>query len=353
MSTLRAAFVGTGRSPERSGPMGYATAYWHADAYRLIGDIELVAAADIVEDHARIFANHYGFTDIFTDYREMLAAVKPDILSVCTWPHLHAEMIIAGAEAGVPFIYSEKPMAYKWGDCKAIMAAVEKSGTRLFFNHQRRYSRAFAGAKELLEAGAIGQLHTVEFGAGNLYDYGSHNFDMCNFYNDECDIDWVLCGLDYSRESLVFGTHNENSAVAVWHYTNGVMGLCTTGEPAATVGCHHRLQGSDGVIEIGRDGQPPLRLLSAGKPWQVIDTGGDGLHGTEFINRAIADAVAAYRAGRPCMMDAANAYRATETIFACWESARRRGIVRLPLDTDDNALVEMVKAGELRPVKGE
>ena len=38
-------------------------------------------------------------------------------------------------------------------------------------------------------------------GASGIYDYGSHNFDMANYFNDECNTNWVLCGLDYSQES--------------------------------------------------------------------------------------------------------------------------------------------------------
>ncbi|MEN6644848.1 MAG: gfo/Idh/MocA family oxidoreductase, partial [Armatimonadia bacterium] len=43
---------------------------------------------------------------------------------------------------------------------------------------------------------------------------------------------------------------------------------------------------------------------------------------------------------------------ATEQIFACWESVRRRGMVQMPLDIEDNPLVDMVEKGDLKPAKG-
>ncbi|MEN6403710.1 MAG: Gfo/Idh/MocA family oxidoreductase [Armatimonadia bacterium] len=353
MSKLRVAFIGTGRKPEKAGPMGYAMAYQHGEAYLKLPDaVEMVAAADIKLENAEAFGEKYGFNDFYLDYKEMLAQVKPDLVSICTWPHLHAQMIIDCAEAGVPAIHSEKPVAYAFGDAKRCVAACEKSGTKLTFNHQRRYGRPFYLAKQMLDEGVIGQIQKIEIGVGDLFDYGSHNFDMANYFNCECNTKWVLCGLDYSKEKLIFGTHNENSAYALWEYENGVFGSAATGECGASVGCHHRVIGNDGMIEIGRAGVGTLRVLRAGQDWEEVDVQGESCHGPGFIDRCIADVVDAIQTGRESMMNARNALRATEQIFACWESVRRRGMVPLPLDIEDNPLVDMVEKGDLKPAKG-
>jgi predicted dehydrogenase len=350
MSQLKVAFIGTGKVPEKPGKMGYAMAYRHAEAYKLLPDeVEMVACADIKPENAQAFADKYGIGEVFTDYQEMLAAIKPDLISICTWPHLHRMMVVDCAQAGVPAIHSEKPVAYRWDDAKALVAACEQSGTVLTFNHQRRYGLPFAMAKQMLDDGVIGDLQKIEIGVGDLYDYGSHNFDMANWFNNETDTKWVLCGLDYSTENLIFGTHNENHATAVWEYENGVFGTADTGDCGGSVGCHHRLIGSDGMIEIGRAGQRVLRVLQAGEPWQEYDCDGESCHGPGFIERCLADVVDCFRTGRPCMMNARNALRATEQIFACWESVRRRGMVQLPLDIEDNPLVDMVETGVLTP----
>lgn len=351
MSKLKVAFIGTGKLRDKKGPMGYAMAYMHADGYKLLDDVEMVAAADIVPENAQAFAHKYGVPEVFTDYHEMLAQVKPDMVSICTWPHLHRQMVEDCAAAGVPAIHCEKPVAYTFGDAKALVAACEQSGTKLTFNHQRRYGKPFATAKVMIDEGVIGEVQRIEIGVGDLFDYGSHNFDMANWFNSEGDTDWVLCGLDYSQEKLIFGTHNENHAIAIWRYKNGVFGMAATGEVGGAVGCHHRVIGSDGMVEIGRAGKPVLRVLRASQDWEENDCDGESCHGPHFIERCIADVVDAYRTGRESMMNARNALRATEQIFACWESVRRRGMVHLPLDIEDNPLVDMVERGELRPAK--
>ena len=353
MGKTRVAFIGTGPMTGEPGPMGYAMAHMHADGYEMLSDVEMVACADIVPENGEAFAEKYGFSDTYTDYNEMLAAVNPDLVSICTWPHLHAEMVLACAAAEVAAVHCEKPMAHTFGVAKAMVAACEESGTKLTFNHQRRYGKPFYLAKELLDDGAIGELQTIQFGTSDLYDYGSHSWDMCNYFNDERDTKWVLCGLDYSEENLIFGAHNSNHSTVVWEYENGVFGQACGGDAKGAVGCHHRLLGTEGMIEIGREGMGALRVLRAGEAWEEIDTGGDGCHGAEFVYRCLADIVDCLESGRESQMNARNALRATEQIFAVWESVRRRGMVRLPLQIEDNPLEAMVAGGELRPKPAE
>jgi hypothetical protein len=68
-----------------------------------------------------------------------------------------------------------------------------------------------------------------------------------------------------------------------------------------------------------------------------------------FIERALADVVDAIGTDRTPELAAERALRATEVIFASWESARRAGRVDLPLDIEDNPLVAMIEAGQLGP----
>jgi len=356
MAKYRVGFIGTGKKKERGDAMGYAMAYQHGNGYKLLADCEMVACADIVKENGEAFAKMFG-TDaqpmkVYLSYPEMLAKEKLDIVSICTWPKLHAEMTIAAAAAGVKAIHCEKPMALTYGQARAMYEVCTRYGIQLTFNHQRRFGAPFYKAKQLLKSGAVGKLERVEFGAGNLYDYGSHCFDTCNMHNDECAGEWVICQIDYRQEGLVFGAHNENQALALWKYRNGVLGLAATGAGAALVGCHNKIVGSDGVIEIGPMGQglPVLRVRRHGQAaWEAVDCGKDGLHGPGYNERAIADLVDALKTGREPELSARRALNATELIFACWESSRRRGRVDLPLDISDSPIEAMVAAGELKP----
>jgi predicted dehydrogenase len=356
MDALRVGFIGTGKDPEKPGRTGYAMAYRHAAGYRALGErCNMVACADIVRENAEAFAQRNGVPTVYTDYSEMLAREALNMVSVCTWPHLHEQMVVDCAEAGVRAVHCEKPMARTWGGAKRMARVCEERGVQLTFNHMRRFGGPFRRAKELLDAGEVGRPVLLQYGEANLYDGGTHHIDMAGYFNDQTPAEWAICQIDYTRESLVFGAHNENAALALWKYANGVYGQCVTGRAGReVVGAYDRIVGSDGVIEVGPFGQdmPLLRVKARGSgSWEAVDCEGDGLHGPGYHERGIAQAVQCLEDGTTSELCAANALQATEIIFACWESVRRRGLVHMPLDIEDNPLEEMVASGELKPEK--
>jgi predicted dehydrogenase len=355
--TYTAAVIGTGPDPENPSGEGYAMGYQHADAFEAHDDVDLVACADIVPENAQAFADQFGLDDddVFEDYEEMVEDVEPDIVSVTVPPSLHERISVdCITSESVQAVHCEKPMALTYGGARNMAEAAWRHDVHLTFNHQRRFGRPFRLAKELLDDGEIGDLERVEFSAPNVFDYGSHSFDLCGYFNDETPAEWVLCGLDYSEEQKLFGAHNENHAVVQWAYENGVTGLATTGEGSEGLNCHNRLVGTDGVIEVGPGNggvgsQIPLRIRRDGGDWEELDTDGDHLHGEGFIESAVESVVEAVETGEPSELCARNALNATEVIFGAWESARRRGRVEFPLETDDNPLEAMVESGALDP----
>lgn len=352
MSKLRVAVIGTGRKKEKKDQFGYAMAYEHANAYQSLESCEIVACADIVEENAKNFADTYGGA-VFTDYKTMLAEAKPDMVSICTWMHLHEPMVLDAIAAGVKAIHCEKPMADTWGGSKRMAQASKDAGVQLTFNHQRRYGAPYVQAKQMLEAGEIGELVRQECECGNIYDSGTHFIDMFSFFNKETPAKWVLGQVDYRRENLVFGAHCENQQVVLTEYENGVFGLIMTGAGSnKVVGAINKLVGTHGEMLIGVHGGPSLRVRRAGeREWSDVDTHGESIHGPGFIERAIADVIDCLHSGRKCQLDASNALIATEIIFGAYESSRRRGRVDFPLDIEDNPLRAMVESGDLKPEK--
>jgi predicted dehydrogenase len=373
------AIVGTGPTPDDPDTDGYAMAYEHAAGYQRLADCEITACVDIVREHAAGFADRYGLPDaaVYEDHQEMVRSVEPDIVSVCVPPAAHSDIVVDCAASGVvAAIHCEKPMATTWSECQEMVDVSETHDVQLTINHQRRFGTPFRKAKTLLDGGRIGDLQRVEMGGKNLYDYGTHFFDLCNYYVDQTPAKWVLGQVDYREENVQFGVHNENQALLNWEYENGVHGLASTGEHSI-VNCHVRLVGTSGTIEVGADSGPPLRARWAGdRDWEQIDTGNDGIHGPQpgyfraalgriddllptarrlpgvvptHVERAIADVVESLDTGTESELSARTALDATELIFAGWESARRRGRVDLPLDIEDNPLEAMVQSGTLSP----
>jgi len=164
----------------------------HADAYDMHGQTELVAGATRDAGRQARFREARN-KPVYADYCEMLAKEQLDIVSIATPATVHAEMVVAAAEAGVKAIWCEKAMAVSLTECDGMIAACEKAGTVLAINHQRRWDGRYVALKRFLDAGEIGQVQAVQihFGGGRLCRGGSHAFDLARFFVQE-DISWGM-----------------------------------------------------------------------------------------------------------------------------------------------------------------
>lgn len=352
----RVAVIGCGRPAGREGRTGAARGHAHWQGYAATGRCSLVGLADIRTENAQAFAGEHGNPQsppaIFTDYHDLLREVHPDIVSICTWPSLHAEMVVASAESGVRAIHCEKPMAPSWGEAVRMAEAVRRHGCALMFTHQRRFEPTFRAARRLVREGAIGELRNLEASCANLFDWGTHWFDMMNFYNEDTDVRWVMGQIDLGEGKRIFGALVEDHGLSFFRYANGVTGLLTTG-PQSSLGVQNRIIGSDGIIEIGAtaDGQRiPIRVRGIGDGlWRIPDVSGDRPTAPGGVMGAVsADLIRFLDEGGPALeLGLDRAMRATEMIFATYESARRRGRVDLPLDIEDSPLVQLVESGAI------
>ncbi len=337
MSKYRVGIIGCGRPWKSEGASGFGMSHFHARGYVDSPHSEIVALSDLELAHAEAFQERHGGDALYTDYHEMLANEHLDMVSICTWPHLHSEMVIAAAEAGVRAIHCEKPMAPTWAEAKQMARVCEERGVQLTFNHQRRFGPEFRQARELLRSGAIGDLVRLEGSCGNLFDWGTHWFDMFFFYNEENRVNWVLGQVETSGGRSIFGIQVEGQAVSQFQFENGVIGILTTsmveGWPLST-----RIVGTDGFIDVTLHSDP-LRVWARGSGrWETVALEGENsLEATVALG--VIDAVESLKHDREPELSSRKGIKATELIFATYESARRGGRIDLPLDADDSPIL--------------
>lgn len=346
--TYTVAFIGTGPDPENPDwGTSAAMAYRHADAYQQNESCELVACADLIPEHGEAFAERFDIPldHVFEKYIEMVDTVSPDIVSICTPVPTHSNIVVDVAEhSAVSAIHCEKPMADTWEDCQSMAAVAETTGVQLTFNHQRRFAPATKTATDLIADGEIGELVRFEVGGKNLFDFGSHLIDLCTHFHPTGDTEWVLCQVDYHTENIRYGTHNENQAIAHWHYDDGVNAVLASGD-TTLVDCLVRIVGTEGSVDLWpqEEAAPPLRL-DRGSATTAVEVGEGAM-----IHDAIDHLVDCLDTGETPIIAASEALKATKIIFGCWESARKRSRIDFPLDITDNPLETMVENGALTP----
>lgn len=333
MAQFRVGIIGCGRPWKSEGASGFGMAHFHARGYTASADTTIVALADISLENAHAFQAMYGAEHIYTDYEQMLAQEHLDIVSICTWPHFHAPMVIAAAESGVKAIHCEKPMAPSYAEVLHMVDACQTHGTQLTINHQRRFGTPFRTARDLLRSGTIGRLQRLEGMCANLFDWGTHWFDIFNFYNDETPVSWVMGQVDWRTGATIFGIPVEGQGLSLFAYDNGVQGLLLTGHGTEHA-LKNRLIGSDGAIEVTL-GAKAIRVWGKGDTdWhdvQITQNASDDLG--ELVGQGVLDMIDALKNGREPELSGRRALRASEVMFATYESSRRGGRIDLPLGT--------------------
>jgi len=155
MSKVRVAVIGCGSISKHR----------HVPEYANNENVELVAFVDPIIERAQNFVDQHG-GQAFTDYKEMLAAIKPDAVSVCTPNYLHAEMSIEAAKAGA-HVLVEKPMAVTDEEAAAMIEAAKENNVKLMVGHNQRFMPPHEKAKEILKTGVLGKVLTFRTSFGH------------------------------------------------------------------------------------------------------------------------------------------------------------------------------------------
>lgn len=123
--------------------------------------VKLVAVADCYDGRLAHSKELWG-DDVFTtrDYREVLARKDIDAVIVGTPDHWHKQVSVDAMKAGKD-AYCEKPMIHLYSDGPEMIETARATNRILQIGSQRVSSMIYVKAKELLAAGAIGQLNMV------------------------------------------------------------------------------------------------------------------------------------------------------------------------------------------------
>jgi predicted dehydrogenase len=182
--TLRAAVIGCGAigAGGRGEPPPHADVgvYTHAGAYAACPDTELVAVADVDSARAREAANGWGAADAYSAAGELLAAARPELVSLCTPDPTHAALLEEIVTTpGVRGVLAEKPLADDAAKAAALTRLARDRGVVLAVNYSRRFAPAIVAVANAIRAGEMGELQHIHgsYGKG-LRHNGTHWFDL-------------------------------------------------------------------------------------------------------------------------------------------------------------------------------
>jgi predicted dehydrogenase len=145
--------------------VGLGIGIQHVAAWRELPELfELVAVCDVDGEKAKLVAEKLGIPRAVTDFDSLLAGDDaPDVIDVCTPPHLHFEMCAAALRAG-RHVVCEKPLVPSLAACDELVRIEAESPGRLMPIFQYRFGNGLRRLRRLQELGLTGRayLSTVE-----------------------------------------------------------------------------------------------------------------------------------------------------------------------------------------------
>ena len=236
-------------------------------AYK-IPNAELTAACSIVESELEYAKQNLGVTDVYTDYREMLAKADIDAVAIVTTSGEHCWQIEAALDAG-KHVFTDKPLGVDVAQCKIAEAAVERHPELTFMlGFMRRYDKSYAYAKQQIEAGAIGTPYMVKAtgidpesavegairfsgtSGGIFLDMAIHDIDLMRWFLGVEATEVYALGTTVKHPEFRENGDDETAA-AMYKFENGAIGIIHVGRTAPH-GYHVETEivGTEGTIRI-------------------------------------------------------------------------------------------------------
>lgn len=194
--------IGARRPPAGSGGLRRPMGRSHVSCYVEHPRTELAAVCDLRSEALDEFRETWpdlSDTAVHADFGELLAKERPDIVSVVTGDHVHADLTVAAAESGARAVFCEKPIATTLEDADRMIAACERNGVLLSIDHTRRWAPTFFEAQRMVASGALGAVRTLSaehYGPrAMMFRNGTHLIDLLCFFSG-AEPRWVTARLE-------------------------------------------------------------------------------------------------------------------------------------------------------------
>jgi len=348
---LRYALTGCGRIAANH----IAAAHKNADG------LQISAVCDIVPERmeavlAELPEAKRAAVRRYTDYRQMLAEVKPQLCAIATESGNHAAIGLDVIEAGSHLII-EKPIALSMQDARALIEAAKRKGVKLCACHQNRFNKSIKKIREAVEDRRFGKMlhgtvHVRWFRNEDYYKHAPwrgtwaqdggalmnqciHSIDLLRWMMGD-EIEEVIAYTDNLEHAYI---QAEDLGLALLRFKSGAYGLIE-----GTVNIYPQnleetlyLFGRDGTVKAGG------KSVNVIEEWKFRDELDDpAAVMTQFAENPpnvygfghtplYTDVIDAIFHNREPYIDGEAGLRALELVLAIYLSAAERRPVKLPL----------------------
>lgn len=241
-----------------------------------VPEVRITACCDILPKHLKNGLQYAAKgAKGYTDYKEMLKNKDLDAIIVCTPLHLHYQMAIEALDAD-KHVYCEKTMTHNIEQAVSLVEKVKSSKKTFQVGYQLPYNPLYQEIKEMISAGACGQITQIactynrngdwrrevddpknerlinwrmywDYSGGLMAELCSHQIEIVNWVLDAHPL--KVCGfggIDYWKD----GREIFDNITIVYDYPNGIKASFNSITTNAQSGVSVKLMGTEGTIEI-------------------------------------------------------------------------------------------------------
>ncbi len=263
---------------------------------------------------------------------DMLTAIAPKIISVCTWPQDHLAVVERTLTSDVRGILCEKPLTLRLDEAKRMARLCEQRGVKLGGAHQYRFFDVFQFAAEAVRSGKLGKIRKVKGCiASSLANNGPHLIDTIRFVLGDRPITHVACHCE-REEGLVSRNYPaEQASTGTIKFEGGLLAEIVTGEKAESF-FEIQILGDGGQITIS----PSSGVSGSIKPTKLNK---DRKHARPKMFKEFV----AWSMGKKesFSADSTSSVATVEAVLAMYEAARTGGEVAIPLANEGDVIRQL------------
>ena len=134
-------------------------------------DCEIVALCDREPLMAKQLGQRFGIAKCFSDLKEMLETVSPDVVHITTPPRSHFSLAKQCLESG-SHVYLEKPFTVTASETESLIELAQHRGLKITVGHNYLFTLEMLEMRRLVKAGFLGgkPIHLESYWSYDLGD---------------------------------------------------------------------------------------------------------------------------------------------------------------------------------------
>ena len=203
--------------------------------------VDMVGFCDLIPERAEKFREKAGMGECFTDYREMLDKVNPEMVFICIPPYCHGQIEFDLIDRGIHF-FVEKPLALDMELAKEILRRAEAkglvtaSGFQCRYSNLNQYGKAFIDRTKIFYVSCerMGGIPTVDWwrvkslSGGQAVEQTIHQFDIIRYLFGEPETVFSMNAKGLIEDAPE-NYDTDDVSVTTVKFKNGVVGTISTG----------------------------------------------------------------------------------------------------------------------------